>query len=179
MTRYPDETEAVAALLLEEGAEQSGATAALADDLDGVIAYSPMTEGQKTLLIIRVDFPDYQGGSASDSTLQGLISDMNSNYTDMSSGKAAFALNGQGSAFTPVLRLPNNVSYYTTNSFSRILTAARSAAVAAGYNYTNYTYEVVVTGAQPVVHGSAGVGLCGCARSVAAQLAVEPQNLCP
>lgn len=161
MIRYHDEIQAVAALLLEEGTEQSGTTAALADDLDGVIAYSPMTEGQKTLLIIRVDFPDYQGGSASDSTLQSLISDMNSVYTDMSSGKAAFALNGQGSAFTPVLRLPNNVSYYTTNSFSRILTAARSAAAAAGYNYTNYTYEVVVTGAQPVVNGSAGVAFVG------------------
>ena len=63
MIRYPDETQAVAALLLAEGEEQSGATAALASDLDGVIAYSPMTEGQKTLLIIRVDFPDFQEGA--------------------------------------------------------------------------------------------------------------------
>ena len=161
MIRYPDETQAVAALLLAEGEEQSGATAALASDLDGVIAYSPMTEGQKTLLIIRVDFPDFPGGSASDSTLENLIADTNSVYKDMSSDKASFALNGQGSAITPVLRLPNNVSYYTTNSFSRILTAARTAAAAAGYNYTNYTYEVVVTGAKPAVSGSAGVAFVG------------------
>ena len=161
MIRYPDETQAIAALLLAEGEEQSGATAALASDLDGVIAYSPETEGQKTLLIIRVDFPDFQGQSATDSTLQTLISDMNSVYSNMSSQKATFALNGQGSALTPVLRLPNNVSYYTTNSFSRILTAARTAAVAAGYNYTNYTYEVVVTGAQPVMPRTAGVAFVG------------------
>jgi hypothetical protein len=159
MIRYPDETQAIAALLLAEGEEQSGATAALASDLDGVIAYSPKTEGEKTLLIIRVDFPDFQGQSASDSTLQTLISDMNSVYTDMSSGKASFALNGQGSAFTPVLRLPNNASYY--NSFSRVLTAARTAAVAAGYNYTDYTYEVVVTGTQPQIPGTAGVAWVG------------------
>ena len=156
--RYPDETQAVAALLLAEGEEQSGATATLASDLDGVIAYSPATEGEKTLLIIRVDFPDYQGGSATDSQMQTLIADMNSVYKDMSNDKASFALNGQGSAITPVLRLPNNASYY---SFGRILTAARTAASAAGYNYTNYTYEVVVTGAQPAVSGSAGVAYVG------------------
>jgi autotransporter-associated beta strand protein len=161
MIRYRDETQAVAALLLEEDAERSGATAASADDLDGVIAYSPRTEGRKTMLIIRVDFPDYQGGNASDSELQTLISEMNSVYTDMSYGKASFALNGQGSVITPTLRLPNNVSHYTTNSFSRILTDARTAAANAGYNYTNYTYEVVVTGAQPVVPGSAGVAFVG------------------
>ncbi len=161
MIRYPDETQAIAALLLAAGEEQSGATAALANDLDGVIAYSAKTEGEKTLLIIRVDFPDYQGGSASDSTLQSLISDMNSVYKDMSYNKASFALNGQGSALTPVLRLPNNVSYYTTNSFSRILTAARSAATDAGYDYLDYTYEVVVTGAQPVMAGTAGVAFVG------------------
>jgi autotransporter-associated beta strand protein len=159
MIRYPDETQATAALLLAEGEEQSGATAALASDLDGVIAYSPTTEGTKTLLIIRVDFPDFQGGSASDSTLQTLIADTNSVYKDMSSNKASFALNGQGSTITPVLRLPNNASYY--NSFSGVLTAARTAATAAGYNYTSYTYEVVVTGAKPAVSGSAGIAFIG------------------
>jgi autotransporter-associated beta strand protein len=161
MIRYRDESQAIIALLRKEKAEKEGDTADLANDLDGVIAYSPMTEGQKTLLIIRVDFPDFQGGSASDSTLQTLISDVNSVYTDMSSGKATFALNAQGSAITPVLRLPNNVSYYTTNSFSRILSAARTAAAAAGYNYTSYTYEVVVTGAQPLIPGVGGVAFVG------------------
>ncbi|MGA0845929.1 MAG: hypothetical protein ACO3RV_05250, partial [Luteolibacter sp.] len=156
---YDNEAQALAALLLAEENELSGASAALANDLDGVIAYSPATEGEKTLLIIRVDFPDFQGGSASDSQLQALISDMNSVYRDMSYGKASFALNGQGSAFTPTLRLPNNASYY--NNFGRILTAARSAAATAGYNYNDYTYEVVVTGNQPVVNGSAGVAFVG------------------
>ena len=159
ITRYADDAQAIAALLLAEGAEQSGATAALASDLDGVIAYSPQTEGQKTLLIIRVDFPDFQGQSAPDSTLQTLISDMNSVYTDMSSQKATFALKGQGSEFTPTLRLPNNASYY--NKFSRILDAARSAAVAAGYIYTDYTYEVVISGSQPNMPGTAGVAFVG------------------
>ena len=159
ITRYADDTQAIAALLLAEGAEQSGATAALASDLDGVIAASPQTEGQKTLLIIRVDFPDFQGQSATDSTLQTLISDMNSVYTNMSYQKATFALEGQGSEFTPVLRLPNNASYY--NKFGRILDAARTAAVAAGYIYTDYTYEVVISGSQPNMPGTAGVAFVG------------------
>lgn len=159
ITRYADDTQAIAALLIAEGAEQSGATAALASDLDGVIAASPQTEGQKTLLIIRVDFPDFQGQSATDSTLQTLISDMNSVYTNMSYQKATFALEGQGSEFTPVLRLPNNASYY--NKFGRILDAARTAAVAAGYIYTDYTYEVVISGSQPNMPGTAGVAFVG------------------
>ena len=115
ITRYADDAQAIAALLLAEGAEQSGATAALASDLDGVIAYSPETEGQKTLLIIRVDFPDFQGQSASDSTLQTLISDMNSVYTDMSYQKATFALEGQGSEFTPTFCGCRTMPVITTN----------------------------------------------------------------
>ncbi|MBJ7256963.1 MAG: hypothetical protein JHC69_09155, partial [Akkermansiaceae bacterium] len=73
MIRYPDESEAVAALLDAASAEQSGATAAMAQDLDGVIAASPLTEGQKTLLIIRVDFSDFPGQVVSDATLGQLI----------------------------------------------------------------------------------------------------------
>lgn len=146
MTRCCGESHAVAALLDEEGLEQAAAPMVEGDDLDGVIAYSPMTEGQKTLLIIRVDFPDFQGQVVGDATLQQLIADMNGVYQDMSSGKASFAPPGQGSAITPTVRLPNNASYY--DQFGRILNAARSAAAAAGYNYLDYTYEVVVTGAQ-------------------------------
>jgi autotransporter-associated beta strand protein len=162
MIRYPDETQAVAALLLAEGEEQSGATATEAADLDGVIAASPWTEGQKTLLIIRVDFPDAQGQVVSDATLGQLIADMNGVYTDMSSGKASFALLGQGSHITPTVRMPKNSSNYGSwTSLSKVLDDARVAASAAGYNYQNFTHEVVVTGAVPLVAGTAGVARVG------------------
>ena len=156
---YCNESHAMLALYLEEGNEQSGGTATDDTDLDGVIAYSPSTEGQKKLLIIRVDFPDFQGQVVGDSTLEQLITDMDTAYSDMSYGKATFAASGQGSAITPTVRLPNDSSYYT--SFGRILSAARTAAAAAGYNYLDYTYEVVVTGAKPSMPGTAGVAFVG------------------
>jgi autotransporter-associated beta strand protein len=162
MTRFGGKAPAIAALIDAESGEQSVAPASDGSDLDGVIAASPWTEGQKKLLIIRVDFPDYQGEVVSDATLQQLIADMNTVYTDMSSGKASYALLGQGSAITPTVRMPNSSSAYASHTkLNRVLTDARAAALAAGYNYLNYTHEVVVTGATPVVPATAGVANVG------------------
>jgi hypothetical protein len=103
----------------------------------GVTPLSASTEGTKKLLIIRVDFPDYQGQVVSDATLQQLIADTNTVYTEMSSGKASFAPFGQGSAITPTVRMPNNSSVYASHTkFSRVLNEARTAAAAAGYMHT-------------------------------------------
>jgi autotransporter-associated beta strand protein len=162
MTRFGGKAPAIAALIDAESGEQSAEPATAASDLDGVIAASPWTEGQKKLLIIRVDFPDYQGQVVSDATLQQLIADINTSYTDMSSGKASYALLGQGSVITPTVRMPNSSSVYASHTkFSRVLTDARAAASAAGYNYLNYTHEIVVTGATPVVPATAGMANVG------------------
>ena len=162
LTRFRGNANATAALLYEEGSEQSAEPAEAGSDLDGVIAASPWTEGQKTLLIIRVDFPDYQGQVVSDATLQQLIADMNTVYTDMSSGKASYALVGQGSAITPTVRMPNSSSTYASHTkLNRVLTDARAAAAAAGFNYLNYTHEVVVTGATPVLPYTSGMANVG------------------
>jgi autotransporter-associated beta strand protein len=162
MTRFRGKAPATMALIDAESGEQSAEPATDGSDLDGVIAASPWTEGQKTLLIIRVDFPDYQGQVVSDATLQQLIADTNTVYTEMSSGKASFAPFGQGSAITPTVRMPNNSSVYASHTkFSRVLNEARTAAAAAGYNYLNYTHEVVVMGATPVVPATAGMANVG------------------
>lgn len=162
VSRHEDDSHAVASLIYQEGLEQTAAPTPAAYDLDGVTAASPWTEGQKTLLIIRVDFPDYQGERVSEATLTQLIADMNTVYTDMSSGKASYALVGQGSAITPTLRMPNNSSTYASHTkLGRVLTDARAAAAAAGYNYLNYTHEVVVTGSTPVLPYTAGVANVG------------------
>ena len=162
MTRCCDEAHAIAALIYEEGLEQSAAPAYGGEDFDGVIAASPWTEGQKTMLIIRVDFPDYQGQVVDDATLEQLITDMNTLYGEMSSGKASFALLGQGSTITPTVRMPNNTtSYGSWTSLGKVLNDALAVAAAAGYNYLDYTHEVVVTGAKPRIAGTAGVARLG------------------
>ncbi|MBK8039680.1 MAG: autotransporter-associated beta strand repeat-containing protein [Verrucomicrobiaceae bacterium] len=162
MTRYRNERQAVAAMIDAESGEQSAAPATDGSDLDGVVMASPWTEGPKTLLLIRVDFPDFQGQVVSDATLEQLIADLNTHYAAMSSGKTSFALLGQGSAITPTVRMPNNSSAYASHTkFSRVLTDARAAAAAAGFNYLNYTHEVVVMGATPVVPATSGMANVG------------------
>lgn len=127
----------------------------------GGTAQSAATEGTKKMLIIRVDFPDAQGQVVSDATLTTLISNMASHWLEMSFGKTTWTLLGAGSDITPTLRLPNGHASYT--SFGTMLNAARAAASAAGYNYLNYTHEVVVTGDKPDVSfgGIAFVGARG------------------
>ncbi len=124
----------------------------------GVTAQSTATEGPKKLLIIRVDFPDAAGQVVSDATMTSLINNMSSHWATMSFNKMSWATHGNGSDFTPTLRLPNGHASYT--SFGTMLTAARSAAAAAGFPHTNYTHEVVVTGDKPDV-GFGGVAYVG------------------
>lgn len=127
----------------------------------GGTAQSAATEGTKKLLIIRVDFPDFAGQVVSDATLTTLISNMSTHWLEMSYGKTTWTLLGAGSDITPTLRLPNGHASYT--SFGTMLAAARAAALAAGYDYTKYTHEVVVTGSRPSVSfgGVAYVGARG------------------
>lgn len=112
-------------------------------------AESGYTEGTKKMLIIRVDFPDKPGQVVSDSTLTSLINNMADHWTKMSCGKLNWTRKGEGSDFTPTLRLPNNHASYT--GFGTMLNAARTAAEDAGYDYRDYNFEVVVTGDKPDV----------------------------
>ncbi len=122
------------------------------------IAQSGYTEGTKKLLIIRVDFPDATGQVVSDATLTTLIANMKTQWDAMSYGKLTWSALGSGSAFTPTLRLPNGHASYT--SFGTMLNAARAAAADAGYNYTDYNFDVVVTGDKPDV-GFGGIAFVG------------------
>ena len=117
--------------------------------VDLPVAESGYTEGTKSMLIIRVDFPDKTGQVVSDATLTSLINNMADHWTKMSYGKLNWKRAGEGSAFTPTLRLPNGHASYT--GFGTMLNAARAAAEDAGFDYRDYSFEVVVTGDKPDV----------------------------
>ena len=117
--------------------------------VDLPVAESGYTEGTKSMLIIRVDFPDKAGQVVSDTTLTSLINNMADHWTKMSYGKLNWKRAGEGSAFTPTLRLPNGHASYT--GFGTMLNAARAAAEDAGFDYRDYSFEVVVTGDKPDV----------------------------
>ena len=125
---------------------------------EGIVAQSGYTEGSKKLLIIRVDFPDAPGQVVSDATLTSLIDNMSTQWDSMSYGKLLWFTFGNGSTFTPTLRLPNGHASYT--GFGTMLSAARAAAADAGYNYQDYQFDVVVTGDKPDV-GFGGIAYVG------------------
>lgn len=126
---------------------------------------STWTEGEKKLLLIRVDFPDLEGVNLSDIGAVTLINNLDSFYGEMSYGRANFASNGLGSDFTPVFRMSQPAAYYGTNDYyNQLRTEARNAATAAGYTMTNYNFDVICFG--PVTGwGWSGLGYVGASGS--------------
>ncbi len=125
------------------------------------IQASLYTEGQKSLIAIRVDFPDLVGVPFSDTTGTNLISGLNGFYSESSYGRAGFALVGQGSDYTPTFRMPTNASYYGTNNlYNQLRTDARNAATAAGYVLDNYNFDLICMGSVPGFNWS-GLGYVG------------------
>src|SRR6266576_2340387 len=125
---------------------------------------SAWTEGQKKLIIIRVDFPDLAGQPFADSTGITLISNLNFFYTEMSYGRAGFLTNGAGSDLTPTFRMPQPAGWYGTNDYyDQLRSDARNAATAAGYVLSSYDRDVICMGAVPGFNwsGLAYVGAAG------------------
>jgi hypothetical protein len=124
---------------------------------------SVWTEGEKKVIIIRVDFPDLTGISLTDSGITNLVNGLDSFYREMSFGRASFARLGAGSEHTPIFRMPRNASYYGTNNYYDALRSdARSAASAAGYTLGNFDRDVICFGAVPG-WSWAGLGYIGAA----------------
>ncbi len=131
-------------IVAAEGGGPDGGGASSASE----VAASSYTEGQKKLILIRVDFTNLTGAPFSDSRAVSLISSLNDFYSEMSFGRASFALNGSGSDFTPTFRMPHPAEWYGTNdNFDQLRTDARSAANAAGYTLGNYNFDMICMGA--------------------------------
>ena len=128
---------------------------------------STWTEGPKAVLFIRVDFPDRPGETVDGQTglpltfqrAQDLMNSVNSFYTNSSYGKTSF----QTVTVTPVIRLPQPTGYYmvpgTNGDFTRMMTDARNAARAAGFETNNYNLDIVASANTGV--NAAGLGLVG------------------
>ena len=111
---------------------------------------SAYTEGTKRLLIIRVDFPDLSGEPLATNSAISLISGLNDFYRESSYGRTGFYLNGNGSSITPTLHLTNTASFYGgNNNYTRLQNDARAAASAAGFNVSNYDFDMTCFGPVP------------------------------
>lgn len=125
----------------------------------GAIERAYKSTGTRRLLIYRVDFPDYQGQRVSEATLNTLIGDMRTFWSDMSYGTFAWSAVGTtGSQVTPVMRLPGAADSYT--DLGNFLDACRAAARTHGFDPDAYDFDMVVSAAKPSA-SFGGVGYVG------------------
>jgi len=109
-------------------------------------AVSPWTEGSKTLLFIRIDFPDRPGEPTdrfnqplTEGAAQNLIDGVvNQFYINNSYSKTSLR-----ATVTPVVRMPQPQTAYPRESLYNLVTDARNAARAAGFETNNFNLDMV------------------------------------
>ncbi|HTH46904.1 MAG TPA: PKD domain-containing protein, partial [Candidatus Limnocylindria bacterium] len=121
---------------------------------------STYTEGLKRLLFIRVDFSDLAGAPFTDAAGTNLAKGLGQFYQDQSYGRTGFKLIGDGSKFTPTLRMPKTAKYYGTNDAALLMTDARAAATTAGFPQASFDFDLICFGNVPG-YSFAGLGYVG------------------
>lgn len=128
---------------------------------------SPWTEGQKSVLVIRVDFSDrpgepmdYNNQPLTETLARNLVNnEVSPFYVNNSYGKTSLQ-----ATVTPVLRLPQALAFYAQgNNHSQMSTDARNTARAAGFETDNFNLDVVAFSYVSSLSwsGIAGVGIKG------------------
>jgi hypothetical protein len=134
-----------------------------ADDTPRIQAASAWTEGEKTMILIRVDFSDLPGEPFTDATGIDLISNVNLFYKENSYNKTGFRLFDEGSDITPTLRMPQMAAYYGTNDYyTQLRSDARAAAKAAGFDLSLFNFDLICFKSVPDWNW-AGLGYVGAA----------------
>jgi len=122
-------------------AEDGGATDTLGGgvnlDWSATATNDAWTHGNKTVLYMRVNFPDDLTEPVSAGDAQASMEGVNSYYTENSYNLASLT-----ATVTPLITLPQVKAYYGADP-DWLLTDARSAAFAAGYDTTNYDRDLV------------------------------------
>lgn len=149
-----------AALIAQEDVVDPDAKAPR-DGGGGPAPLSTYTEGAKTLLYIRCDFPDHPGFPTSLATLSNAMNNVAQYWDETSHARCTLA-----PTFVPVvIRLPQTGAYYVTR-FSSLIADAKAAALSNGYNAADYNFLVVVTrnggGFNFGYAGKAWIGSAGC-----------------
>ncbi len=107
------------------------------------------TEGVKTLLCIRVKYPDVPAEPISVSDATTALTKASEFYRQNSYGKLSFRF-----TVTPTLRLPHAKKWYADQKSEKLLAAdARALAKAAGYDPNSYQLEIIT---QPGKGGAEG-----------------------
>jgi hypothetical protein len=124
---------------------------------------SPWTTGDKTMLFIRVDYPDRPGepidrfgqtltASAAQNIIDGQVNDF---YYANSYKKTTLR-----AVVTPVVRMPLPQTAYPRDNLFALVTDARNAALAAGFDTNGYDLDVVAYSYTPL-HAFSGISPIG------------------
>ncbi|HEY3323061.1 MAG TPA: PKD domain-containing protein [Planctomycetota bacterium] len=120
---------------------------------------SGWTTGPKTLLYIRVNFPDNLTEPQTQADAQTMMATVNTWYQQVSYGATSIT-----STVTPLLTLPQTQATYASlaNGLSQLLDDSRVTAAAAGYNYLSYDLDITrYNGAPGTFSGQGYVGSRG------------------
>ncbi len=100
-----------------------------------------LTQGTNSMIVMRVDFPDYPYNGFSEQYLTDQVNSVGWMINRFSYGKSLLA----APTITPVLRMPRNRGTYDNgNYWGDILNDARNAAFALGYNPDNFACRTIV-----------------------------------
>ncbi len=129
--------------------------------LDAPVTSSAYNQGIKKILIIRCNFTDALAGSISVAGGQSMLTATDAFMNENSYGTLRIDL--VNSLVTPVLiTMPKTkATYVTENNSTGFLSDARTAAAAAGYDYTLYDFEFVCYASIYGFSGQAYVGARG------------------
>jgi len=123
--------------------------------------FTNINDGPKTLLYIRLIFPDVQTDPQNEENCYAMLKDMNDFWVGNSHGRCYFI-----PTVTPPIMMPRTSAWYAANDSGNayiVLSDAREAARKAGYDYTAYDLEAVrYNGAAGGFGGQAYVGGRGC-----------------
>ena len=109
-----------------------------------IVTDDAWTHGNKSLLYMRVNFPDDLTEPISMSDAYAVMDGVNTYYTANSYNLASFT-----TTVTPLVTLPQTKAYYASNDPYYLLADARTAAKAAGFDTANYDRDVVALTSVP------------------------------
>ncbi|MDB6110596.1 MAG: hypothetical protein JWR69_2346, partial [Pedosphaera sp.] len=101
----------------------------------GVVGW---TQGAKTVLYMRVNFPDDLTEPITEASAYATMNSVNSFYVEGSYNTTSLT-----PTVTPLLTLPQTKSWYATAGAGSLLTDTRAVCKAAGYDTSNYDWDIV------------------------------------
>ncbi len=129
-------------------------------DASGGVITDVAQNGSRSILLIRVDFSDYPGGSITDTEGTNVITSLVNTFSNWSYGRLIIDPAGGGSDVTPVLRMPRSNAEYNGND-GLLRSDAWAAATNAGFPPSAYDLDATCFAGNTPNWGYGGLAFVG------------------